>query len=133
MSNRAVVGPSGRWPLTLILFLVSGIFWFGSTAFVHAQTASEFTPADEAPEDYPEGVGREETFYGCTACHGFKIVAQQGQSRRQWEDTLDFMTQKHNMPEIASDDRKLILDYLEATFPPKAPAARGWQNPFLNR
>jgi len=114
-------------------FLAAVIFWFGSTGLVHAQTASEFTPMDESPEDYPEGAGRDETFYGCTACHGFKIVAQQGQSRRQWEDTLDFMTQKHNMPEIAGDDRKLILDYLEATFPQKAPVARGWQNPFLNR
>lgn len=98
-----------------------------------AQSSEGFIPSDEAPEDFPDGAGREETFYSCTACHGFKLVAQQGQSRRQWEDTLDFMTQKHNMPEIAGDDRKLILDYLEATFPPKAPAARGWQNPFLNQ
>ena len=27
------------------------------------------------------------------ACHGFKIVAQQGQTRQQWDDTLNWMTQ----------------------------------------
>ncbi len=77
--------------------------------------------------------GRDETFYACTPCHGFKIVAQQGQSRRQWDDTLDWMTQRHNMPALDGDqDRKIVLDYLEATFPPRN-TPRGWQNPFQNR
>lgn len=99
----------------------------------HAQAPADFTPSDEAPEDFPNHPGREEAFYGCTACHGFKLVAQQGQTRRQWNDTVDFMTEKHNMPKLEDDNRKIILDYLEAAFPPRAPAARGWQNPFLNR
>ena len=31
-------------------------------------------------------------------------------------------------------ERKVVLDYLEATFPPRAPAqSRGWQNPFAPR
>ena len=87
-----------------------------------------FTPSDEKPADYPEAAGRDDTFYACTPCHGFKLVAQQGQTRRQWDDTLDWMTQKHNMPRPRDNDRKIILDYLEAAFPPRAP--RGWQNPF---
>jgi len=38
------------------------------------------------------------------------------------------------MPPLADKDQKTVLDYLEATFPPKAPAAgRGWQNPFSPR
>ena len=91
--------------------------------------AETFTPAQESPENYPDGAGREPTFYACTPCHGFKIVAQQGQSRRQWEDTLDWMTKRHGMPPIDGDLRKMVLDYLEATYPPrKAPG--GWQNPF---
>jgi mono/diheme cytochrome c family protein len=97
------------------------------------QPAVEFVPSDEAPEDYPEGAGREETFYACTACHGFKLVAQQGQSRRQWDETLDFMTKTHNMPAIEGKDREVVLDYLASKFPQRPPAARGWQNPFLNR
>jgi hypothetical protein len=98
-------------------------------AVAQAQT---FTPADEKPEDYPAGAGRDDTFYACTPCHGFRIVAQQGQSRRQWDDTLDWMTQRHNMPKIEGDQRKVVLDYLEATYPPRT-APRGWQNPFQKK
>jgi hypothetical protein len=89
----------------------------------------DFTPQEESPEDYPAGAGREQTFYACTPCHGFRIVAQQGQSRRQWDETLDWMTQRHNMPKLEGDDRRIVLDYLAATYPPRS-APRGWQNPF---
>lgn len=96
-----------------------------------AQTTT-FTPREENPEEFPPGAGREETFYSCTACHNFKLVAQQGLSRRQWDDSLTWMTEKHGMPKLEGDERKLVLDYLEASFPPRAPA-RGGSNPFLNR
>ena len=100
-----------------------------------AQTqAQQFTPRDESPEEFPAGAGRDDTFYACTACHGFKIVAQQGMNRRQWEDSLNWMMQKHNMPPLDGKERETVLNYLEATFPPRAPAAAGgWQNPFSNR
>lgn len=98
-----------------------------ATASAAAQTPG-FTPSDEKPEDYPAGAGRDDTFYACTPCHGFKIVATQGQSRRQWDDTLDWMTQRHAMPTPREAERKVMLDYLEAAFPPRA--QRGWQNPF---
>jgi len=91
-----------------------------------------FSPQTESPADYPAGEGRDQTFYTCTPCHGFKLVAQQGQSRRQWEDTLDWMTQRHSMPRLADSDRKVVLDYLEATFPART-APRGFQNPFTPR
>ena len=66
--------------------------------------------------------------------HGFKLVAQQGMTRRQWEDSIDLMVQRHNMPPLPPKEQKIVLDYLEATFPPRAPAAgRGWQNPFTPR
>ena len=93
-----------------------------------AAQAPVFTPSDEKPEDYPGGPGRDDTLYACTPCHGFKVVAAQGQSRRQWDDTLDWMTEKHNMPKPRDDERKAMLDYLEAAFPPRA--QRGWRNPF---
>jgi len=96
-----------------------------------AQTPT-FTPRDENPEDYPAGAGRDDTFYACTPCHGFRIVAQQGQSRRQWEDTLAWMTEKHKMPPLDAKLRKTVLDYLEAAYPPRT-APRGFQNPFQNR
>jgi mono/diheme cytochrome c family protein len=100
--------------------------------WVAPAVAQPFTPSSEKPEDYPAGAGREQTFYTCTACHGFKIVAQQGQSRRQWDDTLDFMSARHNMPKLADADRKTVLDYLEASFPPRS-APGGFRNPFTPR
>jgi hypothetical protein len=96
--------------------------------------APQFTPRDENPEDFPAGPGRDDTFYACTGCHGFRLVAQQGMTRRQWEDSLQWMTDRHKMPPLPPKEQKIVLDYLEATFPPRAPAARGgWQNPFSPR
>ncbi|MGH6784955.1 MAG: hypothetical protein ACREBP_10070, partial [Sphingomicrobium sp.] len=72
-----------------------------------AQTrAPAFTPRDESPEEFPTGAGRDETFYACTACHGFKIIAQQGLNRRQWEDSIDWMTKRHNMPPLEANERR---------------------------
>jgi hypothetical protein len=110
---------------------LAAFFLLNSTA---STQAPQFVPREENPEDYPEGPGRDETFYACTACHGFKLVAQQGMNRRQWEESLEWMTEKHGMPPLPEKELKIVLDYLEKTYPPRAPeAARGWQNPFLAR
>lgn len=99
-----------------------------------AQAQSNFKPREENPEDLPDGPGREETFYSCTPCHNFRLVSQQGMTRRQWDESLNWMTEKHGMNPIEGDDRKLILDYLEKHYPPsEAPRGRGSPNPFLNR
>jgi hypothetical protein len=90
-----------------------------------------FTPTDEKPKDLPDGPGREEAFYACTACHNFKLVAAQGMTRAQWDDSLTWMTKRHNMADIQGAERELILDYLEKHYPPRAPSrAGGWRNPF---
>ena len=96
--------------------------------------APQFAPRDENPEDFPAGPGRDDTFYACTACHNFKLVAQQGMTRPQWDDSLQWMTDRHKMSPLPDKEKKVVLDYLEATFPPRAPApGRGWQNPFAPR
>ena len=96
--------------------------------------AQTFAPRDESPEDYPAGAGRDETFYTCTACHGFKLVAAQGMNRRQWDDSINWMMEKHRMPPLEAKERDTVLNYLEATFPPRAPAGGGgFQNPFMKR
>lgn len=98
------------------------------------QAQPQFNPRDENPEEFPPGPGRDETFYACTPCHNFKLVAAQGMNRRQWDDSLTWMTQRHGMPALAGNERKTVLDYLEQAYPPRAPAAgRGSSNPFLNR
>ena len=52
-------------------------------------------------------------------------------TRAQWDDSINLMIRRHNMPPPDDKDRAMLLSYLEATYPPRAPAARGgWQNPF---
>jgi hypothetical protein len=53
-------------------------------------------------------------------------------SRRQWDETITLMSEKHNMPKLDAKEREIVLNYLEAAYPPRA-QERGWQNPFLNR
>jgi mono/diheme cytochrome c family protein len=102
-----------------------------SSGLVLAQSGTPaFTPGDESPEDFPSGRGRDAAFYACTACHGFKLVAQQGMNRRQWEDSIDWMTERHNMPPLKDDERKAIVEYLTAAFPARTTGAGGWKNPF---
>jgi hypothetical protein len=113
------------------LVLVFAMLVLSPSLTTAQQAASPFTPRDENPEDFPPGAGRDDTFYSCTACHGFKLIAQQGMNRRQWEDSIDLMVAKHNMPPLDAKTRETVLSYLEATFPPRS--QRGWQNPFLNR
>jgi len=98
-----------------------------------AQAAATFTPREESPEEFPPGPGRDETFYACTACHGFRLVAQQGMNRRQWDESITLMTEKHGMPKLEGEDRRIVLDYLERTYPPGTGAGAGYQNPFLSR
>ncbi len=86
--------------------------------------------ADDAPENWPAGSGRDETFYFCTACHGFRIVAQQGLSRERWSEALDWMVEQHKMPKLVGLERDTILDYLALAFPSKA-RGRAAPNPFL--
>ena len=89
------------------------------------------SPRPEQVEDLPAGPGREETFAFCTACHAYRLVSNQGLSRERWDETLSWMTERHNMPALEGADRALILDYLAGAHPPRAaPAAGGFRNPF---
>jgi hypothetical protein len=109
------------------LFIASLLLFCAATA-----AAQNFTPREESPEDYPAAAGRDETFYTCTACHNFKLVAAQGMNRRQWNESIDLMVSRHGMPAPDQKDRDVLLTYLETAFPPRAPSG-GFQNPFLNR
>ena len=96
-----------------------------------ATAQTTFTPREESPEEFAAGAGRDEAFYACTACHGFRLVAQQGMTRAQWEDSINLMIRRHNMPPLDDKDRTTVLNYLTAAYPPRAPTTnRGWQNPF---
>lgn len=105
---------------------LAGFLWIAPAA-----AQSTFAPREERPEEFVAAPGRNETFYTCTACHGFRLVAQQGMTRAQWEDSINLMVRRHNMPPLDDKDRAVVLGYLETAYPPRAPAGRGgWQNPF---
>jgi hypothetical protein len=99
--------------------------FLGAAALAAAQQARLY----EAPEDLPEGEGRDDAFYQCSACHGFNLVTRQGMSRALWEDTWDLMIERHGMADPGPETREIILTYLAETFPPPAEPG-GWKNPF---
>lgn len=88
-------------------------------------------PVAETPEALPDGHGREDTFYRCTACHGTAVIRRSRLSRDRWDELMDWMTERHGMPVLEGDERRLIVDYLAAAFPPQEPRRRGPANPFL--
>jgi hypothetical protein len=94
-----------------------------------AGQSDQAKPQEEQPEHFPDGPNREDTFYFCTACHGFKLVAMQGMSRARWNETLDLMVSRHNMPDVQGEERARMLDYLERAFPERNKPG-GWKNPF---
>jgi hypothetical protein len=88
-------------------------------------------PAPSDPVDFPDGPGRDETVTFCGACHSFRLVAAQGMTRERWDESLKWMVQRHNMPQLEQDELDVILNYLEKAFPPKTTGGRpGWNNPF---
>jgi hypothetical protein len=106
--------------------LAAALVWCLCAPPAGAQTAPE--PEAETPEALPEGKGRDETFYACTACHSTAIVRQQGMSRENWAAALEWMTERHGLPKFETAERDLILDYLAMAFPPRQ--RRGFTTPF---
>lgn len=86
---------------------------------------------EETPEVLPPGQGREEAFYACTACHGTAIIRRSRLGRQQWDDLMDWMVEKHGMVPLEGEQRRLVVDYLSAAFPPSAGVNRRGANPFL--
>jgi len=113
--------------------VILGAFFLAAFAVSVIAQPKTFTPRDESPEEFAAAPGREETFYTCTACHNFKLVAQQGMNRRQWEEILTLMYEKHGMPVLDAKDRETVLSYLEAAYPQRVEERGGWRNPFSNQ
>jgi len=103
---------------------VAAALLLGAAASAQAQVHSDTL------EDLPEGPGREAVFYTCTACHGVKIITQQGLSAERWDATIDFMVERHGMAVPPEETRREIVGYLAAHFPAKR---KGYTNPFLTR
>ena len=56
--------------------------------------------------------GAETTYYACIGCHSERIVAQQGQTREDWDELLVWMVEEQGMEKLSEADRAVVLDYL---------------------
>ena len=99
MVEKNGMAPPEPWAFTLILAYLSTHFGVDVEDFA----------------GLPAGPGREEVFYNCSACHSLLMVTQQRLARDIWDETLTWMVDEQDMPELEADEREIILDYL-ATF-----------------
>ncbi len=84
-------------------------------------------------DELPEGAGREDVFYTCTACHGLDIIKAQRLSPARWDEVIAVMVTANGLPEPTPAERRVLVDYLAAAFPEGAAPAGGYTNPFLPR
>ena len=80
------------------------------------QLAHTASAEDMFGADWPAGPGREEAGYACIACHSLAIVKQQGLSRNDWDELLDWMIEEQGMVELETSERIVILNYLAVHF-----------------
>jgi hypothetical protein len=86
----------------------------------------------ETPAALPEGPGRDVTFYVCTPCHSTAVIRRGGFTRAQWDDLMDWMSERQNMPVLNPELRRTVVDYLAEAFPPRRTSPRGGRNPFAD-
>ncbi len=103
----------------------------GPAAQQQAEQTTAVEQATETPEVLPEGHGREDTFYRCTACHSTAVIRRSRLSRERWDELMDWMAERHGMPPLGGDERQLIVGYLAGAFPPQEQRRQSPGNPFL--
>ncbi len=57
----------------------------------------------------------------CTVCHSERIVAQQGLTREDWLETLEYMVDEHGMAPLEAPYLDQVLDYLSTHYGPDRP------------
>lgn len=60
--------------------------------------------------------GAEKTFVYCSACHSERIVTQQGLTKADWQELLEWMVDEQGMDEISEPDYTLVIDYLSTNY-----------------
>jgi hypothetical protein len=112
--------------------LIYGAAAFAAPFFMAATgPAQDFQPRIPVIEELPEGPGREETFYACTACHGLDLIKAQRMDTAGWERTLDYMINVQGMFPPTPEERAVIVGYLSTVFPAAPPSGPAYVNPFL--
>lgn len=67
-------------------------------------------------DNLPDTAGVEDTYYSCTPCHSAQTFAQQRLTDARWEYLWDWMINEQNMPDYGSEQREIILGYLQTHF-----------------
>jgi hypothetical protein len=88
--------------------------------------------ARETPAVLPDGPGRDVTFHVCTPCHSTAVIRRSGLTRPQWDELMDWMSERQNMPRLNPALRAMVVDYLAQAFPPRRQGPRGGPNPFAD-
>ncbi len=96
-------------PLFLRIFLFFTSISIMTVPALSNEESDEFGILLDAP-------GVETTYYACSACHSERIVAQQGLSRKGWEEMLVWMVEEQGMFELEDAERNEVLDYLTAHY-----------------
>lgn len=83
-------------------------------------SAPEASTLDALPNEefgnLPNGVGAEETYYQCVACHSTAIIRQQHLTDARWDYLWGWMVKEQGMYEPDEETKALILTYLKTHF-----------------
>jgi hypothetical protein len=104
MTGNPLLGAHRAQPRCWRLLTLIGVI-FLLAGPVGAESEDEY-------EGLPPGLGRDEVYGYCGACHSVRLVTQQGLSRESWDETLVWMIEEQGMGELDDETHKLILDYL---------------------
>lgn len=85
-----------------IVLLSGGIF----------ASAAQAAESEDDWKGLPEGLGREEVFDTCQACHSLRLVQQQGLDKYSWKETLEWMVEEQEMDEPDPEELPLLINYL---------------------
>lgn len=74
------------------------------------------TPTDPELGDLPIGVGAEETYYQCIACHSTAIIRQQRLTDARWDYLWGWMIDEQGMYEPDDETKAIVMEYLKTHF-----------------
>ncbi len=77
----------------------------------------EFRPApeDDLAQGLKPGEGRQLVLTHCVPCHSTTLVVTYRTSREGWDEVITRMQTEEGLWSFTTEDRKALLDYLEAT------------------
>lgn len=79
----------------------------------------ELRPDREGDEDLVQGLkpgeGRQLVLTHCVPCHSTSLVVTHRASREGWDEIVTRMQKEEGLWSFTTEDRKALLDYLEAT------------------